>query len=322
MSAERKHILQWAEQGRIASHAIPAALRLAGVTPTAACWRRYTDRLALWLGVIFLAVGVIFFFAFNWDALGKFAKFGLVQALILGAIVGCYKFRLDSLSGKVALLGATLLMGALLALVGQTYQTGADTFELFSTWALVILPWVVVGRFAALWLVWIGLLNLAVLLYYQALGGLFGVISGTENLLWTLFALNTSALCVWELAARRLAWLSERWPVRILATASGVLVITLAILALYQPENFNAGALLVYVAWLVGVFLLYRYWMIDVYVLAGGALSGIVMVTAILSKYMLKSDSAGASLFIGLVVIGLSAASAFLLKRVTMEDDS
>ena len=145
---------------------------------------------------------------------------------------------------------------------------------------------------------------------------------GTENLLWALFALNTSALCVWELAVRRLAWLSERWPLRILATASGVLVTTLAILALFEPQNFNAGALLVYVAWLVVVFLLYRYWLIDVYMLAGGALSVIVMVTATLTKYMLKSDSAGAFLFIGLVVIALSAASAFWLKRVTMEDNS
>ena len=320
MNTDKNAILQWAEQGRISPHALPTALRLAGVTPTPADWRRFADRLALWLGVIFLAVGVIFFFAFNWNALGRFAKFGLAQALILGVIVACYRFRLESLPGKAALLGTTLLMGALLALVGQTYQTGADTYELFSTWALVVFPWVVVGCFAALWLVWIGLLNLAVLLYYQAFGGLFGVIFGTETLLWALFALNTTALCVWELAARHIVWLRERWPVRILATASGTLVTALAVWALFEHRSLGAGALLVYVAWLVAAYSLYRHWLLDVYVLAGGALSVILVVAAFLSKHMLEHGDAGAFLFIGLVVIALSAASAFWLKRVAMED--
>ena len=45
-------------------------------------------------------------------------------------------------AGKAALLAAALLTGGLLALIGQTYQTGADTFELFATWAALILPWV------------------------------------------------------------------------------------------------------------------------------------------------------------------------------------
>ncbi|MET0204922.1 MAG: DUF2157 domain-containing protein [Casimicrobiaceae bacterium] len=44
---------------------------------------------------------------------------------------------LDTLPGKAALVAA-LLAGALLALVGQVYQTGADTFELFAAWAVAI----------------------------------------------------------------------------------------------------------------------------------------------------------------------------------------
>ena len=44
----------------------------------------------------------------------------------------------------------SLLTGALLALSGQVYQTGADTFELFAWWAVLILPWVLVSRFSPL----------------------------------------------------------------------------------------------------------------------------------------------------------------------------
>ena len=82
MKGARKQIVDWAEQGRVAPNAIAGALALAGVTPDAARWRRFVDALFLWLGSLLLAAGVIFFFAYNWDALGRFAKFGLVEGLI------------------------------------------------------------------------------------------------------------------------------------------------------------------------------------------------------------------------------------------------
>ena len=69
--------------------------------------------------------------------------------------------------GKAVLLLLGLLTGALLALTGQVYQTGADTYELFGWWAVLILPWVLVGRFSPLWLVWLALLNLTVHFYFS-----------------------------------------------------------------------------------------------------------------------------------------------------------
>lgn len=321
MGANRNHILDWAEQGRIRPDVLPAALRLVGVTPSPADWRRFADGLALWLGVIFLGAGVIFFLAYNWDALGRFAKFGMVEVLIVAAIFACFRLRLDQLSGRAALLGATLLMGALLALVGQVYQTGADTYELFALWALAVFPWVAVGRFGALWLAWIGLLHLAVVFYYQVFGGLFGLIFSTEKLLWALFILDSAALCVWELAARRVVWLRERWSVRFLATASGALITWLAVWAMFDFNRGGAMALPAYVAWLAAAYMVYRHWVRDVFVLAGGALSAIVVVSAFLSKHLLERGSAGGFLLIGLVVIGMSAASAFWLRQVAREDE-
>ena len=49
---------------------------------------------------------------------------------------------------------AGLFLGALLALLGQIYQTGADTWELFAWWALLLLPWALAGASQALWLLW------------------------------------------------------------------------------------------------------------------------------------------------------------------------
>ena len=327
MSRVRNDVVDWAEEGRIRPEAIRDALRIAQVTPTPSQWRHFLDRLGLWLGVIFLAFGAIFFFAFNWAALGRFAKFGLVELPLLAAIVLAYRLRLDNFKGKALLLGAALMMGALLALVGQTYQTGADTYELFAVWALAILPWAAVGRFGALWLVWIGLINLAVWFYYHAFGGLFGMMlwGGAEKflqVLWAFFILNTGALVAWELAASRLELLDERWSVRVLAVASGGLATALALWALIQPDKGGAAAWVAYIAWIVLAYLVYRHWRRDLFVLAAGALSVIVMVTGLMSKAIISSRAwqPGALLIIGLVIIGMSAASAYWLKGVAAEE--
>ena len=63
------------------------------------------------------------------------------------------------------LLIASIITGSLLALFGQIYQTGADTWQLFFAWAILITPWVVIARFPALWLLWLGLINAFLLLY-------------------------------------------------------------------------------------------------------------------------------------------------------------
>ena len=60
---------------------------------------------------------------------------------------------------------AAVLLGALLAVYGQTYQTGADPWGLFATWALLILPWAVAACFTPLWLLVIGLIDTAHVLY-------------------------------------------------------------------------------------------------------------------------------------------------------------
>lgn len=323
MSARRTWILEWLEQGRLQPRAVPEALRLAGVSPKPSDWRLFLDRLALWLGASFLAFSVIFFFAYNWDALGRYFKFGLVEALLVASVAAAWRLGLERASGKAALFVATLLVGALLALVGQTYQTGADTFELFAAWALLALPLVAVSRLPALWLVWIGLLNLAVTFYYQVFGGVFGLLFGTEKLLWMLFALDTACLVAWELLSRSgVGWLRERWATRLLATASGALVTWLAVWAIFEMGKVGAAGPFGHMAWLVAAYACYRHRMRDLYVLAGGVLSAIVVVAAFLSKSMVSRGDAGAFLFIGMVVIGLSAAGGYWLKQVAAEDEA
>ena len=325
MRSKRKQILQWAHEGHLKEDLLARALRLTEAEPSPTDWRHFIDRLMLWIGTLFMSVGVIFFFAFNWAGMGRYTKFGLVEFLIGTTVAISWQLGFDRLSGKAALFATALLTGALLALVGQTYQTGADPWQLFAVWALLILPWVAIGRFGGLVLFWVGLVNLSIILYIQAFPRFFGLIDllfSTEALLWSLFLLNTLAQSLWEFAAwRKVAWLEERWPLRALAVAGGGLITALAIWAIIEFRSFSLYGLLGYGLWLAATYIVYRRKFLDIFILAGGVLSVIVVVTTLLARLLLEhGESAAALLFLGLVVIGLSAAGGLWLNSIAREE--
>ena len=321
MTSNRSDILDWSDQGRIPHDRLREALDLAGVLPGAADWRRFLERMFLFMGVVLLAAGAIFFFAFNWRDLGRFAKFALVEAPVVAALVFVWRLGVDSIAGKATLIFISLLTGALLALVGQTYQTGADTFELFAAWAAAILPWVLVARFPVLWIVWLALVNLALSLYFITFGFLWGMLFAPEKLIWLLFGLNTAALALWEIfAANGLNWLRERWSVRILATAGGALVTVLALQDIVDWRGSSHWGAPLWGAWIAAAYVAYRHWVKDVYVLAGGVLSATAIATTFVAKQLQMRD-AGALLLLGLLVIGMSAAGGYWLKQVAAAEE-
>ena len=321
MDHSREDILEWAAAERIAAANLRRALEIGGVLPDRERWRRFLDQLLLWLGVVMVAASVIFFLAYNWHELGRYAKFALAEGMIVAALAVLWWQGLERIGGKAALLAAALFTGALLALIGQTYQTGADTFELFAVWAVAILPWALLARLPALWVLWLALANLAVVLYFQAFRGFFGLIFTTERQLWLLFGLNTIALALWEgLALAGIAWLRERWALRLLATASGACVTALAVFAVFDKTAFG-WALPVWLAWLGAAYALYRRRIRDLFVLAGGVLSSVVVVASGLSRLLLEARAdAGGLFFIGLVIIAMSAAGGYWLKNVANEE--
>jgi uncharacterized membrane protein len=322
VTSARKQIIDWAEQGRLQPGAVRDALALAGVTPDAARWRRFIDVLLLSLGSALIAAGVIFFLAYNWDGIGRFARFALVEGVLAASIAIAWYAGLEKPAGRAALLLASLLTGALLALVGQTYQTGADPYELFAIWALLILPWTLASRMPVLWLLFVTLLNLAVALYFQAFRGLFGIVFGSGTLVWALFVLDTAALVAWETAAfSGAAWLKARWAARLLATAGGSLATILGLWAIFEGSDVGVLALPACALWLGAAYFYYRHRRRDLFVLAGGVLSVIVLVSAFLGDKLLGHAEAGGFLVIGLAVIGMSAAGAWWLKRIATEGD-
>lgn len=116
-------------------------------------------RLGPWLGrglavlaALLLGAGLIFWVAANWPHLGRAFKLHLLQATVLASALGALAWP----RGRSALLLlATLALGGLLAFVGQTYQTGADPWQLFAAWAALSLAWMLAARRDGLWALWV-----------------------------------------------------------------------------------------------------------------------------------------------------------------------
>lgn len=319
MSSARHELLDWAERGLLRPQYLPQALAMAGAIPGAVDWRRFIDSLLLWLGVVLAASGLIFFFAYNWDALGRFGKFGLVELPLAGAILAAWYLGLDRVPGQAALVGAALLTGALLALIGQTYQTGADPWELFAVWALLLVPWSLAARVAALWLLLVLLLNLALSLYFQVMHGMLGFLLGRPTPLWALLALNGTALVAWEIAAAYgCPWL-KRWGARTIATAAGAAATAIALWWVVEAKQIGPYALPAYGIWLGAVVAQYRFRLLDPFMLSGALLSGILVIAALAGRHLSHQGAAMGFLFTGLLVIVLSAAGARWIHSLVQE---
>lgn len=138
---------------------------LGNVYPNAAGWKKFLELFLLGAGVAFTVSGIIFFFAYNWDNLGKFAKMGMVGGVLTATVLIVLLTNLSDLVKNILLTGAAMLVGGLFAVYGQIYQTGADTYELFLAWSVFVTLWVVVSGFAPLWFLYLLLINTTGTLY-------------------------------------------------------------------------------------------------------------------------------------------------------------
>ncbi|WP_417499361.1 DUF2157 domain-containing protein [Methylophaga sp.] len=322
-SQKRRAVATFFAAGTIDKQQIPMALRRLGLMPDKRVWLRLFDQILLASGIVAMALSMIFFIAYNWSDMGRFSKFLLLEAsIILSVMLYCY-FVARKLVSRMALLLASLLVGALMAFYGQTYQTGADSWQLFFYWALAITPWVVISRFSSLWLLWLMLLNLALVLYFDTFHSIFGLVFDAQNtLFWCLFGLNSLALLIWEWCSKKMVALTERWPQRVIAIISGWAITALAIyVSLDKPEE-QLLPLLIWVAWLVIFMVAYRQFRLDIFMLAGGCLSAILVIMTLLGQHIIESGDEAALLLLSVLIMAMGAGAAYWLKQVHRESES
>lgn len=140
-------------------------------------WLRYLNLLFLLLTVGFLTSGVVTLIAANLDYFSDLAKiYGLQTLLVVTVVLGIYCFIRESRrQAKEKLKWKTysiffvvsVLIGGLFALVGQTYQTGADVWQLFSVWTLCQLPFLLLFPNVASALLFAATANVAFYLFNE-----------------------------------------------------------------------------------------------------------------------------------------------------------
>lgn len=317
MHTSRQQILDWAASGAIPADKLEQALALTQDTPNTATELTFLSRVVLAFAVALLCSGLIFFFAYNWDALSRYHKFAIAQGALLLSLLPLLRFKLQHAIAQAALFAASLLVGALLALIGQTYQSGADTYQLFALWALLITPWVLLARMPALWLLLLVLLNVTLVLLFNDYM-LHPWLAWINNIGLVFFALNALAASAWLFITRHHApsGLLD-WAGRSINLYSLLLI---SLMALEQILGWQGYDVLTLVIWVLfaGLWLyLYRVRQIDLVMLSALIMASIVLIVSALSQVAdLYLGEETLLLLLAISVMGLSSAGSAWLKRL------
>ena len=208
----------------------------------------------------------------------------------------------------MSLLAASVLVGIFLAVFGQIYQTGADAYQLFVTWAYLIVIWTLINPFIPQLILQIVLLNTALLLFVMQTEP-FDTDKVPLPLLFT--GLNGVFLVIREwFEMKRVDWITRVWFRLLLAFAT--LIPMFFSLVIYIFDTSPAQSILIsagFGLWLhVILFGIYRYWIKDILTLALNLLS----VTTLLVLYLFNLftdrfdlNPTGVFLLMGLVTIAL-----------------
>lgn len=287
-------------------------------------WGLWVSRLLLTLGVSLILSGVIYFFAFNWSKIPVAVKFAVVEGSIAACIVAAWWKGLENFAGKLALLSASVLVGVFLAVFGQIYQTGADAYTLFMVWAILILPWTIIGEFAPLWVVWLAVSNVFIALFWEQ-----AMWSAHNSLMfYNLMALlNLAALAAREYFVHRsMEWLEAGWTRFVLVVPTLVYLLFPTFAYIFErydiKPSMQIGAALG-VAVHAGLFYLYRKVLPDMWGLTATLLSACAIGEAACFQFLHnafgRSDETALLLLMSLITLGAFTLIIILLRSIAAE---
>jgi len=300
-----------------------------GIRPSDTQWRQFLIPVLCCLGLLSLVAGAVFFVAWNWAWLPKMAKFALAELLIVALAVITW-WRWYSTLARSALLAAGLGFGALFALYGQIYQTGADSWELFRAWLCVLLPLALIARQNSLWFCSWLVANLGFQLYYTTLPTSLLELAVSDNftrlptaVLHSYLALLATCLIIREALAWRAithqpeSWLASRWFSRVMAGFLLLLLTTIVAgnLSDWQGANHFTSVTVVWVITLLAGYYLYRYRYLDLCMLTLGIASLTVVGCALITRlFLLAYDTGDLFLTGALMILWVVANGSILLK--------
>lgn len=302
--AERNHLSTDELKGQLES----------GVYASGSSWRAFLRVFFLSLGVGFLACGIIFFFAYNWDDLGKFGKIAMATAGVVVPVILALLLKRSTLARNALLTAAAFLVGGLFAVLGQIYQTGANAYDLFLAWVLFTVIWVIVVDFPALWLLWIALVNITLVLYGQQ------VASGWPDWLvpFLLLLINAGALVGFTVLGPRLAKRTyPKWLLLCLALGVAFTSVQVSFTALF--EGSLLGPIFLPVAMVLGILALGAWWAYRNRELAYLAISALAVVVIGVVLIIYGSEDVGGFFLASFWTLGATSFFSYQINRLRKE---
>ena len=287
-------------------------------------WALWISRLLLVLGSALVLSGVVYFFAYNWILIPSAVKLGSVQLGVIAAVAAACYYGLKGTGGQVLLLGASVFVGVFLAVFGQVYQTGADAYQLFLAWSLLILGFSVISNFAPQWTLWLAVTNTALVLWWQQAA------LPTYEMNFLIFGylvlLNGVALGLREWGAQRgVDWVAPRWT-RVLLTLVTLGVLLIPVLWLiWRGSDASTSILLTGIIGLIGhvaLYAIYRHLLRDMWALAATVLSVCLILETLTVRALnnaLIDSFALAWWSLGMATLGIFSVAIIYLRSVTRQ---
>ncbi|WP_428421506.1 DUF2157 domain-containing protein [Methylibium sp.] len=315
----RLALYELAAEHRLDARATDRLERLAGLHDEPAALAR-----RLPLGVAVLAaglagLGLVCWIAANWGTLGRFGQFAVLEGGVLVPCLGA----LWRPAARVPLgLLALLAIGGLFAYFGQTYQTGADPWQLFALWAALALPLCLGVRSDVLWAPMALVAMTALSLWVQAHTGHRWRVEPDDLRVHLLGWLAALAVVAALSAALRRHTGAGPWALRTAVTLA-VVIVTLTALGGLFSEHVAAHYALGLAVLAAMAAALARPGMFDVYGLSAVALGLNALLVAGLARLLFDhhrgGDPIGPLLLLGLVAAGLLAATVTGVLRLARD---
>lgn len=161
----RLHLYRSAAEQGLDAAATTQLEQRAGLAGTPAGLARHVALGLAALAATLGGMGLVFWVAAQWGGWGRLERFALLQGTLL--VLAAAAWLRPAARRPLGLL-VFINSGALLAYFGQTYQTGADPWQLFALWAALMLPLALGLRSELLWAPWALVALTAVALWVQA----------------------------------------------------------------------------------------------------------------------------------------------------------
>lgn len=281
--------------------------QLAGLGSPPASLASYARTGIAILGATFGGLGILFLIAANWASLSSMLRFALLE-ITLGATWFAAWFRPTS-RVPLSLLGF-LICGGLLADIGQTYQTGADPWQLFALWSILTLPLCLSIRHELLWTAW------AVVGLTASL--LFSTIVSERTLYHTSMCSWIPAIgiaCAFRFASRSIVG-SGIWPMRL------AIVYAMISMGWVAFHCLTDGYLGLYFVTVISIVILasvfaQRQWF-DLFAVSALALGANVVLVASLARQIISGSGtlAGDVFLIGCIALAMLTATVTILMEL------